>query len=148
MPYMEIIDEGSHIHVAHTNNRYMQRLFRRGVKKFGGRVHEFFPTGWYTQGPDSLDCVHTTCSKHYQVPSDPHGCLTCQGWYNKTAGDRKRHNCAGDYQGTRTQQLKFLAWVRGKQQRIPNAVRKIVPGLVEVRYARHEAPDVYGGVGC
>lgn len=148
MPFMEIIDEGNHIHVAHTSNRYLQRLFRRGTRKFGGRVHEFFPTGKYTGGPDSLDCVHTTCSKHYQVPANPHGCLTCQQWYDKTAHDDRRHNVAGDFQGTRTQQLRYLAWVR-KQAARRSTIRgalSILPGVekpIEVRTARYE-----GEVGC
>lgn len=142
MPFMEIIDELNHIHVAHTNNLYLQRLFTRGVKKFGGRVHEFAPTSpkTYTQGPDKLDCVHTTCSKHYQVPRDPRGCLTCAGWYAKTADDKRRHNCAGDYQGTRTQQLKYLAWVRKQAVRM-NKVRRVVPGLSPVQVRTQRYPD-------
>lgn len=148
MPFMEIIDEGNHIHVAHTSNRRLQRLFRQATHKFGGQVHEFFPTGRYTGGPDKLDCVHTECSKHYQVPKNPHGCLTCEEWYEKTKHDKRRHNVAGDFQGTRAQQLRYLAWVRKVAARAHRVrgVLSVLPGVsppIAIRTERYA-----GEVGC
>lgn len=129
---MEIINEGNHVHIAHTSNRKLKRLRRWARRHNAGPVHEFKP------GPDHLDCVHTTFSKHYQVPRNPFGRLTCNLWYAVTDDDKKRHNCAADFQGPN--RIAVLNKALAENSRA-NSVRKLVPGLspVEIRTAVYES---------
>lgn len=132
MPYMEIINEGNHVHIAHTSNRKLKRIVRWGRRHNAGPVHEF----QFSQ--DHLDCVHTTISKHYQTPSDPFGHKTCDDWYAYAKGKKRPQNCAGDFQGPN--RIAVLNRCQRDNARM-NRIRKVIPFMsqVEIRTAPYES---------
>ena len=90
----ELINEGSHIHVASRRRRRLKRIARHANRHFGLAVREFWP--W-----DRIDCVHVRCSWHYRRAGMWWACLGCPR-------NGKRRNLALDASGAR--QREFFDW--------------------------------------